>query len=152
MSNLAYQTPEDPRTSAALVEPEVITPSQFFNSPGQNIELQPEKRLVLSILEAAVSDFQRYATARDAIGTGLFDEAEAWFASTDRVWPFSFENACQWLGLEPDPLRRGLATWKAGQLAGDRRPITTSPFRRVVGSRHKTTGRAAGLAHLRVAR
>jgi hypothetical protein len=149
MTNLAHVESGDSGGHPALLEPEVFTPSQFFSSAAGNIDLQPEKRLVLSILEGAVSDFQRFATARDATGRRLFRDAAAWFASPDQSWPFAFESACLWLGLPSDSIRRGLVAWKAERVAGKGPQLSTSPFRRVVGSRTKTTGRAAGLSYLR---
>jgi hypothetical protein len=55
---------------------------------------QPEKSLMLALLESAVSDFQMYATA-----------------STVRI--FHFESICDGLCLDPSFLRRGLHRWRA---------------------------------------
>jgi hypothetical protein len=36
-------------------------------------------------------------------------EVDAWFASDDRQWPFSFRNVCRALGLDPDDVRGRVA-------------------------------------------
>ena len=39
---------------------------------------------------------------------GWDGEIAAYVTSTDRSWPFSFENLCDAVGLEPGALRKGL--------------------------------------------
>ena len=133
--------------SGSGLEPETILPSQYFDRVHIDASLQPEKRLMLAVLEDAVGTFQKYATASTRRGQRLFAEAEEWFASDAMDWPFGFENICQALGLEPEFLRRGLWRWRDVQ----RGPAPTSakvvrfPFRRVNGRRHSITGRPVGL-------
>ena len=74
-------------------------------------QLQPEKRLMLAVLEGAVSDFQKYATALDGRGRRLFAEADAWFQSSAIHDPLDFENVCQALDLDPSFIREGLERW-----------------------------------------
>jgi hypothetical protein len=73
--------------------------------------LQPEKRLLLAILEAAVNDFQKYATASNGRGRRLFVEASAWFDSSATEHPVDFENICHALGLDASFIRGGLRRW-----------------------------------------
>ena len=47
------------------LEPETILPSQFFDRVQIDASLQPEKRLMLAVLEDAVDCYQKYAHARD---------------------------------------------------------------------------------------
>lgn len=151
MANPAHVEQAEPNRSAVTITPDTITPSQYFSPPGAGADLQPEKRLVLSVLETAVADYQRFAPTGDHAGTQAFHQAAAWFASTDRSWPFAFENACDWLGFDAGVVRRGLTQWRETHLADASLQVKMSPFRRVVGTRHKTTGRAPGLSHLRAA-
>ncbi len=52
---------------------------------------------MVAVLESALED------ARDgADGTA----AAAWVTSTDRGWPFSFENICEALDMDPSEIRR----------------------------------------------
>jgi hypothetical protein len=99
---------------------------------------QPERRLMLALLEGAVSDFEKYATVSNGRGRRLFVEANAWIASTAAGRPLDFENVCQALELDPSFVREGLQRW----LVERRREPATSrtvlrfPFRRVNGSPH----------------
>jgi hypothetical protein len=132
---------------AIELEPEAVLPSQYFSLPGVDASLQAEKRLMLAVLEDAVGTFQKYVNAKERNGQRLFTEVEDWFAADEVEWPYSFINISQALGLDPEYLRGGLNHWKDVQR---RTPATGSnvvrfPFRRVNGSRHMITGRAAGL-------
>ena len=137
---------DEPRGPALGLEPETILPSQFFDRV-QDAALQPEKRLMLAVLEDGVGTFQKYAGATGRRARRLFAEAEDWFTSEDTSWPFAFVNICQALGLEPLYLRKGLRRWHDGQQArGDvSAKVVRFPFRRVNGSRHSITGRPVGL-------
>jgi hypothetical protein len=128
------------------MEPETVLPSQFFSRLEVDASLQPEKRLMLAVLEEAVGTFQKYVNARDRRGQALYVETEEWFASNDVDWPYSFINVCQALGLEVAYLRRGLGRWRDAQrssVAGAQ--VIRFPFRRVNGTRHSVTGRPVGL-------
>ena len=101
--------------------------------------LQPEKRLMLAVLEGAVSDFQKYATATSGRGRRLFAEANAWLGSsgTDRL--LDFESICQVLELDPAFIRAGLQRWRAARQRYAR-PLTISldlPIHHVARTRHK---------------
>ena len=72
---------------------------------------EPFRRLMAAVLQTAVDDRQGSAYWRSS-GAGESDEgvhqANAYVASTDREWPFSFENLCVALDLDPGWLRRKL--------------------------------------------
>lgn len=131
----------------AELEPEVMLPSQYFGSALVDSSLQPEKRLMLAVLEDAVGTFQKYVNARERNGLRLFEEVEEWFDSNDQQWPYSFVNVSQALGLDVSYLRRGLGRWRDRQraISGFAGTVVRFPFRRVNGSRHMITGRASGL-------
>lgn len=132
------------------LEPEVVLPSQFYGKGGLDASLQPEKRLMLAVMEDAVGTFQKYVWARDRASQRLLAEVEDWFASDDLDWPYSFVNICHSLGLEVGFMRGGLRRWKQEQLDArvDGVKVVRFPFRRVNGSRHAITGRAPGLRHI----
>lgn len=102
------------------------------------VALQPEKRLMLAILEGAVTDFQKYATATNGLGRRLFAEADAWFASTAADRLVDFENICIALGLEPSFVRAGLRGWCIARRReqSQSRRVLRFPFRRMCGTRH----------------
>ena len=121
-----------------LLEPELLLPQQFFGS-AQNRILEGERRLMLAILEDAVSCFQKYAGTSTHRGERLFSDAEAWFfEETDTGWPFSFESICGILDINPEYFRRSLLKWKTKLL--DQAPEDRSKIGRVrlrAARRHK---------------
>lgn len=131
------------------LEPEMMLPSQFYPRLQIDASLQPEKRLMLAVLEEAVGTFQKYAFAGTRQAERIFSEAEEWFSSDDVEWPYAFRNICDGLGLEAGYIRSGLASWKARQRArhGQGATLVRFPFRRVNGTRHAITGRPVGLRH-----
>jgi len=102
----------------------------FLENFRRKSYLEPEKKLMLAVLENGVECFQKYALARDRKERLLFQEAEYWVQDTNRDWPFSFAKVCETLGFAPDCLRQGLGqggkprSWRAGQKP---RPITYRP-------------------------
>ena len=130
------------RTTTPL-EPDTLVPAQYFDRIGADIAFQPEKRLMLAVLEEAIATFQRHAVSRTPRSMRLVQDVEEWTAATDQDWPYSFENICAALNLESEYLRKGMARWKATQhrQAGIGQPtVYRFPFRRVNGRRHSITG------------
>src|SRR6185436_18171407 len=70
-----------------------------------------EQRLMFAVLTDAVECFQKHLDAKSCTGRKLFGEAQAWIASPESSWPFSFECICAALNLEPNYLRAGLRQW-----------------------------------------
>ena len=81
---------------------------QFFASFRRSDYLQPETALIAAILEDAIHDYRKYHGARDNAGKERFCEAEAWLMHDVDAWIFSFGNVCEFLGLDPEYVRRGL--------------------------------------------
>lgn len=103
---------------AAIEQPEVpdiILPQQF-SAAGSALAV-PERRLRLAILEDALRYYRQYFGASERRARVLCEDAADWFASPDRSEPFSFENVCDALGLDPHYLRRGLQRWRETTLA-----------------------------------
>lgn len=146
MTNPTERTQDDGLTASAGVrfEPETVMPAQLFDAAiGAN--LQPEKRLMLAVLEDAVALYQRHLLSTRPHERQDFDETTAWIWSEDRMWPFSFLNVCDHLDLNADRIRGGLTGWAERRRAGLVAPVNINPFRRVNGSRHKATGKAPGV-------
>jgi hypothetical protein len=71
----------------------------------------PHRRLMAAVLQTAVDDCRGSAyrlAAGYPLPTGRRDirQALAYVASTDRAWPFSFENLCEALSLDAGRFRR----------------------------------------------
>ena len=121
-----------------LIEPEILLPSQFFDRFGGRSILEGERRLMLAVLEDAVSCFQKYAGATRPRARRLFQEAEQWFMDEDSNWPFSFEGICPILGINAEYFRNSLQRWKQQLLSQP--PETRSKVGRVrlrAARRHK---------------
>jgi hypothetical protein len=101
---------------ASLFQPDTTLAAQYFDSLRRKTELYPEKTLMLAILEDGIRCFQDNIGAVHGKGTQLFTEAEEWIFAGASDWPFSFENICAALGLNPEYLRSGLLRWQAAKL------------------------------------
>lgn len=102
----------------SLFQPDTLLPAQYFDTVRRKAHLEPEKRLMLGILEDAIVCFQKYIFARDGKGKGIFREAEDWILEENSDQLFSFENICEVLGFNPKYVRKGLLLWKEMELAG----------------------------------
>ena len=129
--------------SSTPLEPDTLVPAQYFDRVGSDAAYQPEKRLMLAVLEEAIATFQRHALSNNRRSQRLVEEVELWTSGADNDWPFSFENVCASLDLEPEYLRTGMARWKTSELKRARSgqpSVYRFPFRRVNGRRHSITG------------
>ena len=90
----------------------IMLPSQYLSRAGMRLA-EPHKNLMAAVLRAVVDDCRggtiyRHAAGRGELGVRGVRKAIAYVASTDRVWPYSFENLCEALGLSAEALRREL--------------------------------------------
>ena len=92
----------------------IMLPAQYANRVRS---AEPHKRLMAAVLRAVVDDCRggaayRRATGKGVIGARSVRKAVAYVASTDRSWPFSFENLCDALGLDATALRQELVAMR----------------------------------------
>ncbi len=85
----------------------------------------PRNRLMLAVLEEALVTFQRGLNSPRAEQRRHFYEVDRWVASHDTDWPFSFENICSCLRIDPDYIRAGLYRLKCDALSG--KPCPKAP-------------------------
>jgi hypothetical protein len=102
---------------ASLFQPDTLLSAQYFDNLRRRALLEPEKRLVLAILEDAINCFQDNLFARTGKKKKLFREAEEWIVEDGGDWIFSFANVCELLGFNPEYVRQGLLRWKEKKLA-----------------------------------
>src|SRR5262245_24948591 len=81
-------------------DPDTILPAQVVAGARLDASLQPEKRLMLAVLEDAIATLQRNAAANNYRGRRLFKEAFDWCLSDADDWSFAFVNVCHALGIE----------------------------------------------------
>jgi len=79
---------------------------------------QPERRLMLAVLEDAIDTYVKHVTSPRGIGRARYNEVANWFRSEDSEWPFSFVSICETLGLEPPVVRRMLVRRARSQVRG----------------------------------
>jgi hypothetical protein len=101
----------------SLFEPDTLLSAQYFETLRRKTLLEPEKRLMLAVLEDAINCFQDHLFAQGGRGKRLFAEAEEWILEKDGDWTFSFDSICQMLGFNPEYVRWGLLKWKEKNLS-----------------------------------
>jgi hypothetical protein len=95
-----------------ILEPDVMTPVQFFGALKPRMRQDGERRLMAAVLQDGVETFQKYAFAADEDGRELFEEAKAWVTARFDHSLFSFVTVCEMLEIDPDYLRAGLLRWR----------------------------------------
>ena len=102
-----------------LFEPATLLPTQFYAMFKNSQYREPERRLMVAILEDAVSCLSTDLRRSNLRQRKHYEEAKAWVTTDEESeWIFSFKNICEVLGMDPSYLRRGLI-----------RPITSSRIR-----------------------
>jgi hypothetical protein len=97
---------------ASLFQPDTLLSAQYFDNLRRKTLLEPEKRLILAVLEDAIRCFQDNLSAETDVKKKLFDEAQEWIIETGGDWVFSFDHVCEALGFSPEYVRQGLLRWK----------------------------------------
>jgi hypothetical protein len=90
----------------------VVLPAQYLFESGRYL-VEPQKRLMLAVLQTVVDDYRGSVEEQTACGAGPSERkaahrAAAYVSSRDRSWPFSFESICETIGLDAERLRQGL--------------------------------------------
>ena len=99
-----------------LFQPDSLLVAQYFETLRRKTLFEPEKRLILAILEDAINCFQDNLLAQDVRRSRLFHEVEEWIVEADSDGVFSFESICEVLGFSPRYVRQGLLRWKEKRL------------------------------------
>ena len=117
----------------------IMLPAQYA-SPVHPAE--PQRRLMAAVLRAVIDDCRggsdyRRSAGKGVVGAATVRQAVAYVASTDRAWPFSFENLCDALGLDATALRDELivvgGVGDPAQALADRLPEHEPSTRQLAG-------------------
>jgi hypothetical protein len=100
----------------SLFQPDMLL-SHRYSATFRTQRLEPEKRLMLAVLEDAVACFQRHVVPRNRRQRTLFKETEDWVRDENGDYLFSFVNICEALKFNPKYMREGLLRWKQKKLA-----------------------------------
>lgn len=125
VAGTAAEAREQPRERLAaeafdavtLFDADGVDAAQYAETIQRKTPLEPERLLLLALLEDALSCYRKYLFARTAKRQTEFREAEEWIFDTEDTRFVSFDNLCGILGIEPSYLRRGLREWKADKVA-----------------------------------
>ena len=101
----------------AVFQPDILIPAQYLSTYQRRFHLDPERVLMLAVLQDAIVCFQEYLGADCKRKVTLYMDAEQWLFDGDRSYLFSFENICEALGFDAAYLRQGLLRWKDIALA-----------------------------------
>jgi hypothetical protein len=97
---------------SSLFQPDTLLSEEYFGNYRRRVPLEPEKALMLAVLEDGVSSFQENLFAETGKKRALFDEAREWLFNDGFEHVFSFSSICSTLGLNPGYIRRGLKRWE----------------------------------------
>ena len=102
-----------------LSDPDTLLPDQYYATFKRGHYGDPEKRLMIAILEDAVSCLSKYPRPAGGRQRRLQEEAVGWInAEGEDEWIFSFTSVCESLGFDPKYLRRGLTDWAVANRTG----------------------------------
>lgn len=97
---------------ASLFQPDTLLSAQYFDNLRRKTYFEPEKRLMLAILQDAVNCYRDKVQTQNRKGQRLFAETESWVIESNGDWIFSFDNVCEALSLNSEYVRQGLLRWK----------------------------------------
>jgi hypothetical protein len=96
-------------TINSLFQPDALLDDLYQEAFRRGAAREPEKDLMLAILEDAIKSFQENCAAVAGKKRALFEETRDWFFADDATWVFSFVSVCGALGFDADYLRKGLS-------------------------------------------
>jgi hypothetical protein len=97
----------------SLFQPDSLLGEDYAANFRRKFPLEPERTLLLAVLEDGIRCFQENLFAPAGKRQMLFEEAKEWLFSDDADWFCSFISVCTLLNLEPNYIRRGLRQWEA---------------------------------------
>jgi hypothetical protein len=109
--------------------PDLLTPTQYFDSKRRDSADDPLKRLMMAVLQDAIRCYQEGANSGSALKRKKFHEVKEWFFDEFSTGSFSFTVVCEALDIIPEYLRFGLTQWQhRGKLRLGRRPPVLGAF------------------------
>jgi hypothetical protein len=100
-----------------IFQPDILIGAQFQSTYRRRFHLDPERVLMLAVLQDAVVCFQENLTTTCKRKQMMHFEAEEWILNEDNSYLFSFENICETLDYDAGYMRAGLLRWKRAAVA-----------------------------------
>jgi hypothetical protein len=107
-------------TASDDLRADALMPAQFYPARRGSASVEPIMRLMGGILADALRCFQRNFEARQRERKQEFREARFWLLNDRGDGPFSFEDVCDALGIDPRRLRHLIVHWEKNRLAGEK--------------------------------
>lgn len=101
---------------------DTLLPSQFW-SPASETHTEPEKRLIIAVLEDALSLLLNEACQPSKHRRGAVLEATRWLESNERSGPFAFASICDLLALDVARVRRAIRNLRSRRESYGRKRI-----------------------------
>jgi hypothetical protein len=90
-----------------LIASEIVLPAQYWDEVIDP-RSEPEKRLMVAVLEEAVTTLLSHSRCSSELDQEVAAEARRWIASNDRSGPFTFATICDVLELETSRVRQAI--------------------------------------------
>jgi len=119
-----------------------MLPAQFWCGLADP-RTEPTKRLMVAVLEEAISVVVNRSSRGSDDHRAVVLEAERWFSSDDRTAPFAFGTICDVLGLDVGSVRETVAAWRSRQRLFARPRLQAGRGRHHVRSSDRSRCRAA---------
>ena len=91
--------------AVTLFDADGVDADQYADTVRRKTPLEPEKHLLLAILEDGLACYRKNIYARTAKKQAAFRDAEEWIFARDDERFLGFESVCGVLGIEPSYLR-----------------------------------------------
>lgn len=99
--------------SSSIFTPDMMTPGQFVDALRSR-HLDPDRALLLSVLEDGIRDYQQAVEREDEVRSAAMmrrdRNAKAWITGADA--PITFADCCDAFGINPEWLRKGIMASK----------------------------------------
>jgi hypothetical protein len=97
--------------TADLFQEDASLKSEYWETFSPKRELEPEKRLLLAVLDNGIRCYRQYLFTQSR----RFFEAEEWLFGDNEQPPISFGYICDVFGLSPACIRGMLLGWKTAK-------------------------------------
>ena len=138
MSNQLPNRVEDDAPGTA----DTLLPAQFWSAIADP-RSEPEKRLMVAVLEEAIGLVVNGAARGNGERSALVREAERWMESDDQSAPFAFASICDVLGLDANRVRQALVAWRGRRRVFRRPRLQAGRGRHLVRGGDRSRCRAA---------
>ena len=99
---------------------DAVMPAQFYPARRGSASVEPIMRLMGGVLADGVRSYQRNFEAQTGSRRQEFSEARRWIFDTKEDGPFSFEDVCEALDIDPRRLRELITRWEKNKRPGDK--------------------------------